>query len=48
MRLYEGELLLSAADLSGQLGCQYRTQLDRRAARLDPPPPDPMLAVLQV
>jgi uncharacterized protein len=42
-------LLLSASDLSAHLGCRHRTQLDRRAAlgQLDPPPPDPLLVVLQ-
>lgn len=49
MRLQAEQLLLSASDLSGHLGCQHRTQLDRRAAigQLRAPPPDPMLAVLQ-
>ncbi len=49
MRLQEDELLLSASDLSAHLGCQHRTQLDRRSTLglLDAPPPDPMLAVLQ-
>ena len=49
MRLQDGKLVLSASDLSAHLGCQYRTQLDRRAAtgQLEAPPPDPMLAVLQ-
>ncbi len=50
MRLQDEQLLLSASDLSAHLGCQHRTQLDRRAAigELEAPPPDPMLAVLQV
>jgi uncharacterized protein len=50
MRLQDGQILLSASDLSGHLGCQHRTQLDRRAAmgQLEAPPPDPILAVLQV
>jgi predicted RecB family nuclease len=50
MRLQEDQLLLSASDLSAHLGCQHRTQLDRRSAmgQLQAPPPDPMLAVLQV
>ena len=49
MRLQKDQLLLSASDLSAHLGCQHRTQLDRRAAlgQLKAPPPDPMLAVLQ-
>lgn len=49
MRLQDEQLLLSASDLSAHLGCQHRTQLDRRAATgdLDAPPPDPILAVLQ-
>jgi len=48
MRLERDELLLSASDLSAHLGCQHRTQLDRRAAlgQLAAPPPDPSLAVL--
>ena len=49
MRLQEDKLLLSASDLSAHLGCQHRTQLDRRAAlgQVEAPPPDPTLAVLQ-
>ena len=49
MRLQEDKLLLSASDLSAHLGCQHRTQLDRRAAlgQVEAPPPDPALAVLQ-
>jgi hypothetical protein len=50
MRLQDEQLLLFASDLSAHLGCQLRTQLERRAAtgQLQAPPPDPMLAVLQL
>lgn len=49
MRHDDGQLLLSASDLSAHLGCGHRTQLDRRAAlgQLKAPPPDPDLTVLQ-
>ncbi len=50
MRVEGDNFLLSASDLSAYLGCQHRTQLDRRAAAglLEAPPPDPMLAVMRV
>src|SRR5262245_7753684 len=49
MQLQDGELLISASDLSAHLGCGHRTQLDRRAALgiLERPPYDPTLEVLQ-
>lgn len=50
MRILDDQLLLSATDLSAHLGCQHRTQLDRRSAAGELSPPtwhDPLLEVLK-
>jgi len=51
LRIVDEQIQLSASDLSAHLGCQHRTQLDRRSARGEISPPvwqDPLLEVLRV